>query len=182
MAETLAPAQPAPSAHPSHYQIAPRSWSEWTALLVLLMIVAICAFGAGQASRMYEFNEAREQITKVQKENSGLRDAVQKEQDEKKGLADKLTATRNQLNDVFNSYRTVVLNSNETSLVSSGYFAVGLVGPPSNEKIAINVNGSQQTVAVGDSIDVKASSCRVEVRSFDMFKATLVTTCMPMKP
>ena len=51
-----------------------------------------------------------------------------------------------------------------------------------NENVTINVNGNQKTVAVGDSLDVGASSCRVEVRSFDMFKATLVTTCTPVKP
>ncbi len=183
MVDTTAPAQPAPPPdHPKHHWMVPRSWSEWVGLLIILAVVAICAFFAGQASRTYVINDARQQITKLQKDNQGMRDVVQREQDEKKAMADKLAATDNQLKDAFNAYRTIVLNGNDTTSVSTGHFTVGLVGPPINDKVSINVNGTPHTVAAGDSIDAGASACRVEVKSFDMFKVTLLTSCTPMKP
>jgi len=160
----------------------PRSWSEWLASVVVLVVVAICAFGAGEASRTYVVNDKLQQIDKLQKDNGVLRTAVQHERDENKSLADKLAATDNQLREAFNPYRTIDLNVNDTTSVSTGSFTLGLVGPPANENVSINVNGTQRTVAAGDSIDVGISNCRVQVKSFDMFKVTLLTSCPPMKP
>ncbi len=160
----------------------PRSWSEWLASVVILGVVAICAFGAGEASRTYVINEKLQTIDKLQKENGALRTALQHERDEKKSLADKLAATDNQLREAFNSYRTINLNINNTTTVSTGSFTVGLVGPPANEKVSINANGTLHTVAAGDSFDVGISNCRVQVKSFDMFKVTLLTSCPPTKP
>lgn len=183
MAETLAPAQPAPSSyHPDHHFMTPPSWREWVVLLVLLTVVGIGGFMIGLSSRTQALNDARKQTTSMQKISQSLREAYQEQEDSKKALSDQLTAIQNQIRDIFNSYRTIGLKGNETISVASGYFTVGLVGQPANEKITINVNGNQQTVAVGDSVDVGTSSCRVEVRSFDMFKATLVTSCTPVKP
>jgi type II secretory pathway pseudopilin PulG len=160
----------------------PRSWSEWLGLLILLGVVAICAFFAGVASRTYVINDTRQQINALQKDNRVLREAIQHEKDAEKALADKLAASDNQLKDAFNAYRTIVLNGNDTTSVSTGHFTVGLMGPPTNEKVSVNVNGSPHTVAAGDSIDIGSSTCRVEVKSFDMFKVTLLTSCTPTKP
>jgi hypothetical protein len=160
----------------------PRSWSEWLAAVVVLGVVAICAFGAGEASRTYVINDKLQQIDKLQKDNGALRTALQHETDEKKSLADKLAATGTQLREAFNSYRSIDLNINDTTSVSTGSFTVGLVGPPANEKVSINVNGTQHTVAAGDSIDAGISNCRVQVKSFDMFKVRLLTSCPPAKP
>jgi hypothetical protein len=162
--------------------MAPRSWSEWLASVVILGVVALCAFGAGVAYQTYALHHMARQLDDAQKENDRMKEIVQRAEIEEKALKDKLAGADIQLNDVFNAYRTIVLNGNETASVSTGHFMVGLVGPPTNEKVSINVNGTQHTVAAGDSVDVGASNCRVEVKSFDMFKATLLTSCPPTKP
>ena len=183
MVDTTAPTQPALEPHhPKHHWMVPRSWSEWVGLLIILAIVAICAFGAGQASRTYVINDRQKQIERLQKDNQGLRADVQRANDEKKTLAEKLAAIEGQVKDAFNAYRTIVLDGNDTTSVSTGHFTVGLVGPPTNEKVSINVNGAQHTVAAGDSIDVGVANCRIDVKSFDMFKVTLLTSCPPPKP
>jgi hypothetical protein len=181
--DTIDPAQPAPPPyHPKHYWIVPRSWSEWVGLVVILGVVAICAYLAGQASKIYDINRRELEITKLTKENQKMSEDVKRENHEKQALKDRLAATDNQLKDAFNAYRTIVLSGNDMTFVSTGHFTAGLVGPPANEKVTINVNGTQHTVAAGDSIDVGAFTCRVEVKSFDTFKVTLLTACMPMKP
>ena len=181
MVDTTAPPQPA-HPHPKHHWMVPRGWSEWVGTVIILLIITICAFGAGRASNTYAINDARQQITILQKDIQGMRDLVQRAQEEKKNLDEKLAATDRQLRDVFNVYRTLVLNGNETTLVSTGHVTVGLVGPPTNDKVSINVNGTPHTVGAGDTIDVGASACRIEVKSFDMFKVTLLTSCTPTKP
>jgi hypothetical protein len=163
--------------------MAPRSWSEWVGSVVILAIVAICAFGAGVASRIPVVNDKLQQISKLQKDNQSLRDEVQGAKDEKASTDKLLAATDSQLKDAFNDYRTIVLKGNDMRSVSTGHITVGLVGPPTNEKVSLNVNGTQHTVAAGDSIDVGVFTftCRAEVKSFDSFTVTLLTSCTPMK-
>lgn len=183
MVDTTAPAQPTPQPHhPKHHWMVPRSWSEWVGSVIILAIVAICAFSAGVASRTPVINDRQQQISQLQKDNQNLRDVTQSEKDKTKALAEKLAVTDTQLKDAFNAYRTIVLNGNDMASVSTGNFTVGLVGPPTNEKVSINVNGTQHTVAAGDTIDVGVSNCRVEVKKFDMFQVTLLTSCPPTKP
>ena len=57
-----------------------------------------------------------------------------------------------------------------------------IMAVPKVDKVSININGTQHTAAAGDAVDVGAFTCRVEVKSFDMFKVTLLTSCVPAKP
>jgi hypothetical protein len=160
----------------------PRSWSEWVASVIILLVVAICAFGAGQASRTYVIDDARREITKLTKDNQDLREKLLGQHDEMTAVAEKLAAANGNLKDAFNDYRTVVLKVNDATSISTGHFIVGLSGPPANDKVSINVNGTPHTVSAGDSIDTGVSGCRVQVQSFDSFKVTLFTSCPPTKP
>jgi Tfp pilus assembly major pilin PilA len=181
--DTTAPAEPAPPLHhPKHHWMVPRGWSEWIALVIILGVVAICAFAAGQASKTYEINKRVQEIAEASKQ---VQDASEKRQLAEAGEADakkQLAAADSQLKDAFNAYRTIVLNINDTASVATGSFTVGMVGPPANDKVSINVNGTQQTVAAGASIDAGVSNCQVKVQSFDMFKVTLLTSCPPARP
>jgi hypothetical protein len=181
----MAPTQPiSPSEEPyRRHWLVPQSWSEWIASIIILAIVALCAFGAGRASLTYDLNNLKGQFEKTQKDYKNLTDDAQRERDQNRVLTETLTGVQGQLKDVFSLYRTIVIKGNETTSVASGYFTIGVVGAPGNDKVMLNVNGHQQEATVGTTIDVPApSSCRVEVRAIDMFKATLVTSCMPAKP
>ena len=57
---------------------------------------------------------------------------------------------------------------------------VGMVGAPGNDAVMLNVNGKQQTLAAGQTINVApdpATQCQLSVQSFDLFRATLVAAC-----
>jgi hypothetical protein len=65
-------------------------------------------------------------------------------------------------------------------VVASGRLTVGLIGPPTNESVNININGKQQSAATGDVIKVSldpSTMCQVRVLSFDMFKVVLNASC-----
>jgi hypothetical protein len=163
----------------------PRSWSEWLGSVVILGVVAFCAFGAGVAYKTPVINERQQQINQLTKKNQIMSEVIDSEKRKNKDLNDKLAATGRDLKDAFNAYRTIELNANDMTSVSTGHFTVGLIGPPKNEKVSINVNGTPHTVPVGETIpvgDSPVSTCRVEVKSFNMFQVTLLTSCTPAKP
>jgi hypothetical protein len=70
-------------------------------------------------------------------------------------------------------------------IAADGRLTLGLVGPPTNDGINININGKQQLVAAGDVVRLapdSSTSCQVEVQSFDMFKAVVTASCSAAKP
>jgi hypothetical protein len=64
--------------------------------------------------------------------------------------------------------------------VGDGHLPLGMVALLSNDAITLNVNGKQQLLAAGQTINVAAdpaTQCQLSVQSFDVFKATLVAAC-----
>jgi hypothetical protein len=69
--------------------------------------------------------------------------------------------------------------------VANGRLTIGLVGPPTNESINVNVNGKHQSAATGDVVNIALeppTTCQVRVQSFDMFKAIFAASCAGAKP
>jgi hypothetical protein len=57
---------------------------------------------------------------------------------------------------------------------------LGLIGPPSNRAIIININGKQYSAVTGDAFNLTpdpATACEVKVQSFDMFSAAIHAVC-----
>jgi hypothetical protein len=96
----------------------------------------------------------------------------------------KLQSARATLDSIMPSPNTYTIKPNQTLIVGDGHLPVGMVGPPGNDAIMLNVNGKQQPLAAGQMINVApdpATQCQLSVQSFDVFKATLVATCSGLK-
>jgi hypothetical protein len=92
----------------------------------------------------------------------------------------KLQNAQATLDSIMPSPNTYTIKPNQTLIVGDGHLLVGMVGPPGNDAIMLNVNGKQQPLAAGQTINVApdpATQCQLSVQSFDVFKATLVATC-----
>ena len=75
---------------------------------------------------------------------------------------------------------TYHINPNQSLVVADGHLTIGLIGPPTNEKITLNINGKQQAMAAGDKLRITPNSstvCQVNLNSFDMFKAVVYAAC-----
>jgi hypothetical protein len=84
------------------------------------------------------------------------------------------------LDSIMPAPNTYVIKPNQTLIVGDGHLPVGMVGAPGNDAIVLNINGKQQPLAAGQTINVApdpATQCQLSVQSFDVFKATLVATC-----
>jgi hypothetical protein len=97
----------------------------------------------------------------------------------------KLKSTQAALDSIMPSPNTYTIKPNQTLIVGDGHLTVGMVGAPGNDAITVNVNGKQQPLAAGQTINVApddpATQCQLSVQSFNMFKATLVATCLGAK-
>jgi hypothetical protein len=93
----------------------------------------------------------------------------------------KLQNAQATLDSIMPAPNTYTIKPNQTLIVGDGHLPVGMVGPPGNDAIMLNVNGKQQPLAAGQTINVAAddpaTECQLSVQSFDVFKATLVATC-----
>jgi hypothetical protein len=118
---------------------------------------------------------------------SKLRAQVQKEttksgsqQAELTTMGAKLKKIQDTLDSITPSPNTYIIKPNQSLIVGDGHLPVGMVGTPGNDAIMLNVNGKQQPLAAGQTINVAldpATQCQLSVQSFDMFKATLVAAC-----
>ena len=94
----------------------------------------------------------------------------------------KALATLNAIRPSENIYK---VNGNQSVIVAGGHLIIGLVGPPTNESVNININGKQHLAATGDVFDVtpdSATTCQVRIQSFDMFEARVYASCTATKP
>jgi hypothetical protein len=65
-------------------------------------------------------------------------------------------------------------------ILADGRLTVGLIGPPTNERVNLNINGKEHSAAAGDVISFAldpSTACRLQVQRFDMFRATLTASC-----
>lgn len=97
----------------------------------------------------------------------------------------KLTKAQAELEAIKPSANTYDIHPNESLIVGDGHLAVGLVGAPNNDNVMLDINGKQQTASAGQVIAIAvdaSTNCRVQVQSFDVFKARLTATCSGGKP
>ena len=92
----------------------------------------------------------------------------------------KLENAQAALDSIMPAPNTYTIKPNQTLIVGDGHLMLGMVGTPGNDAIMLNVNGKQQPLAAGQTINVArdpATQCQLSVQSFDVFKATLVAAC-----
>ena len=95
-------------------------------------------------------------------------------------LEAKLNGAQAALDSIMPSANTYTIYPNQARIVGDGQLMVGMIGTPGNDAIILNVNGKQQSLAAGQTINVTpdpATQCQLSVQSFDAFKATLGAAC-----
>jgi len=132
-----------------------------------------------------ELASAKLQVDKMQPENQKLKRQTSEQNAQYAVLQAKLASAEAALKAIMPAENTYNINPNQSIMVAAGRLTVGMVGSPSNDSVNLNINGKQQTVATGDVVKIgldAATACRVEVLSFDMFKALVSASCAAAKP
>jgi hypothetical protein len=177
-AARTAPSNPAPHGAAA---VAPPRRSRVVGISILLIIVFTCiAFLLGLYTANNEIASDRDLIGVLRTENQTLNKKVSDLNAEIARLQTTLTNTRSQLDAILPSKDRYYIGPNESRIVADGHLTIGLVGPPTNDKINLNINGKTYKAAAGDTIKVAfdpSTNCQVTVQSFDMFQAVLTASC-----
>jgi len=123
-------------------------------------------------------------IQQLVAQNQKLKRQLDEKSDQATQTQAKLEQARATLSAIMPTKDTYNISPNQSLVVGDGRLTVGLVGSPANEGVTLNINGKDQTVAAGQVLSVApdtSTACRVQVQSFDMFKAVLVASCTGAK-
>jgi hypothetical protein len=156
----------------------------------LIVVSALLIAGVGIGGHIYGRQLARGDTQERDAAIIQLRADVQKldaqlndENGKLAALQTKLTGVQATLEAIMPSKNTYNIQPNQ-SLSVDGHLTIGLIGAPTNDGITVNINGKQQSVTAGDVIRVSpdpSTDCRVQIQSFDMFKAILTASCAAAK-
>ncbi len=148
---------------------------------VLLMVCgAVGGYVIGHNTALRPLADANELIGRLQPENQRLKQQTLSQATDIATLQTQLVAAQTTLNGVLPAENTFNINVNQSLIVAGGHLTIGLIGPPSNRAITLNINGKQYAAATGDVFDLSpdpATACEVRVQSFDMFSAVINAVC-----
>lgn len=149
-------------------------------LFLITILVGIGSYVVGLNVGYLDIAGARQFIQQLRADNQKLKTQIADLNATQVALQNKLSTFEAALDEIIPAKNTYNVKPNQSMIVASGRLTVGLIGPPANDSVNINVNGKQQTAAPGDVIKVTldpSTVCQVRVQSFDMFKAVLNASC-----
>lgn len=157
----------------------------------LIVIAASVLLLVGSATGGYLFGrdlarkplaDAQQLISQLQPQTLKLKTQVLAQNAKVAALQSKLANVQTTLDAIRPAKDTYNVEANASLIVGDGHLTIGLVGPPSNEAITININGKTHKAVTGDAFTVTPdpkTTCEVRVQSFDMFIARVYAACRP---
>jgi cell division protein FtsB len=158
-----------------------------TAIVVTIIIIVGILIGGhlyGRYLSSIDLAEREAQIEQLRAESQKQKRDIDSKSQQLSVLQDKLTKTQAALEAIMPSAHTYNINPNQTLILGDGHLTVGMVGPPANDSVVLNINGKSQAVAAGQTLSINsdpATQCLITVQSFDVFKAVIVATCAAAK-
>ena len=157
-----------------------------TILIAIIIIVGILIGGHlyGRYLSSLDLAGREAQIEQLRAESQKQKRDIDSKSQQLTALQDKLTKTQAALDAIMPSAHTYNINPNQTLILGDGHLTVGMVGSPANDSVLLNVNGKSQTLAAGQTLSIApdpATQCRINLQSFDVFKAVIVATCAAAK-
>jgi hypothetical protein len=149
-------------------------------LFIGAILVGIGCYVIGLNIGYLDIASARQAIQQLRSDNQKLKIQISDLNATQVALQNKIATFEAALDEIIPSKNTYNIKPNQSMIVASGRLTIGLIGPPTNESVIVNVNGKQQSVAAGDVISITLdprTTCQVRVQSFDMFKAVLNASC-----
>ena len=144
--------------------------------IVILLAVIVGAYVIGLQTSHRDLADGKQLIQQLQTESQRLKNQITEQQTQIIALQSTVATIRDTLNRIRPSENTYELRANQSLIVANGRMTIGMIGPPTNQAINININGKQQSAAPGDVIEVPPD-CRVRIQNFDMFTAMVTATC-----
>ena len=158
-----------------------------TAIVVAIIIIVGIVVGGhlyGRYLSSIDLAEREAQLEQLRAESQKQKRDIDGKSQQLTILQGKLTKTQAALDAIMPSANTYNINPNQTLILGDGHLMVGLVGPPANDSVVLNINGKTLQVAAGQTLSIApdpATKCQLNLQSFDVFKAVVVATCAAAK-
>jgi len=156
-----------------------------SAIVLVLVGSTIGGYLFGRDLASHPLEAATQLIQQIQPENQKLKASILDQIARINELETRLKRVQADLNAIKPSENTYKVTGNQSLILGGGHLTIGLVGPPTNESVNININGKQHLAATGDVFDITpdpATTCQVRVQAFDMFEAIVYAACTTAKP
>jgi cell division protein FtsB len=158
-----------------------------TAIVVVIIIIVGIVIGGhlyGRYLSSIDVADREAQIEQLRAESQKQKRNIDSKSQQLTELQEKLNKAQAALDAIMPSAHTYNIAPNQTLILGDGHLMVGLVGAPANDSVLLNINGKTQTVSAGQTLNIAAdpaTQCRINVQSFDVFKAVVVATCAVAK-
>jgi hypothetical protein len=156
--------------------------------LLFIGLVVILLVGGGIGTFFFfrhlasgDLVAAKQLITQVQSDDDNQRKELNEANIKINKLETELASTKADLDSIRPAKNKYIIPANESRLAGDGRLAIGLVGSPAIDGVAISINGKQQTAVAGQVISVPPD-CQVTLQSFTMVQAVVIATCGAAKP
>lgn len=163
-----------------------RSASISAAVIALVILAgAVGGYLFGRNLTYAELASAKQSIQDLRPENQRLKNLILVQTSQLAELQNELGRVRGALHAIMPSENTYNISPNQSVIVSGGHLTIGLVGPPGNDSVNININGKTQMMTTGDIVRVAVDPsmiCKVGIQYFDMFKVVATASCSALKP
>jgi len=149
-------------------------------LLIAAILGGIGCYVIGLNVGHLDIAAARQAIQQLRADNQKLKTQISDQSATQVALQTKLSTTEAALEAIVPSKNTYNIKPNQSLILAGGRLTIGLVGPPTNDTVNININGKQQSVATGDVINIALdppATCQVRIQSFDMFRVVFGASC-----
>jgi len=151
-----------------------------------LVIVAVFAVGflIGRGFHYHDLTTRDTAVQQLQKTDQQLETNINQQNTELISLRNQIASLNAKLEAIMPAKDTYNIDPNHAIIVADGRLTVGWVGLPTVDGITMNINGTPQTVAVGDIIRVSpdaSTTCELRLQSFDIKIARFTASCTTKK-
>ncbi|MGB7691842.1 MAG: hypothetical protein WBM12_03065 [Pseudolabrys sp.] len=149
-------------------------------MLLTALMGGIVGYLLGLNSAFVEMTAGKLALQQSRAENQKMKSEMAGESVKAGAMESGIAKLQATLDELVPSENTYNIKANQSLIVGGGRLTVGLVGPPANDSVTLNVNGKRQPLGTGDIVNVAVdgqTNCQVRLQSFDMFKAVVTATC-----
>jgi len=147
---------------------------------LIFLVVFVVGLLVGRAIHYHDVAKRDAAIQQLQKTDQQLETTVNQQNTDLVSLRNQVASLRAKLDAIMPSENTYNIDPNHAIMVADGRLTIGWVGLPTVDGITMNINGTPQSVAVGDIIRVSpdaATACELRLQSFDIKLARFSATC-----
>src|SRR6202044_1853359 len=132
--------------------LAPRSRLRRPAAIVLILFIMVSGYFWGRWFNTHDIAQRDSAILQLQSDAQRLAADIADQNANLTALRAELTSTKATPDAIMPSQNTYNIIPNQSLIAGDGRLTIGMVGPPGNDGINLNVNGKQQKAAAGDVI------------------------------